>query len=268
MLNQYRSDLAPYSTSLCIKWDVLDAPHVFWPFLHCTSAFLSVSYTASPSQLNQMVRPNECSISPVRPSYVQNTEWPLIVSAMLIRSPLGISLFTSAGRVLKCGFAKYRQTGAKLSNFLSLMKKVSEDVNWYQSLRIVCYSMCTLRFAPGRTVYCMGIEFIYFFSFGHSATTLLLCGASTIHLSLRGEKMQCHIFTVTLWIPKKREATVMSALYVFGIFLFYFKCAVWRSLDPGQCGVQLGLPSCYVQFPGQIVPNCKYWPKSIEKKNM
>lgn len=74
LLKQYRSDLAP-CRSVCVTRGCTRRPTSLWPFyLHCTSAFLSVSYTASPSQLNQMVRPNECSISPVRPSYVQNTE--------------------------------------------------------------------------------------------------------------------------------------------------------------------------------------------------
>lgn len=74
VLNQYRSDLASYSKSLCITWECTRCPTPLWPFLHCTSAFPSVSYTAFPSQFSQMVRPNECSISPVRPSYVKNTE--------------------------------------------------------------------------------------------------------------------------------------------------------------------------------------------------
>lgn len=139
-------------------------------------------------------------------------EWPLNISAMLIRSPLDISLFASAGRVLKYVFAKYRQTSAKLSNFLSLLKNVSEDARWYQSV-----TACAL---PGlhlmnRILY--GNRFFFFLlTFSQNFTTVLAIKNTFL---FAGEKCSAIYLLSLCEHPKKRSYSDVN-IVCFGTLCF------------------------------------------------
>lgn len=120
-----------------------------------------------------------------------------------------------------------------------LMKKSSEDASWYQSLRIVCYSMCTLRFSPGRTVNCLGIDFFFFF-FGDIESQLYYCVRHQILISLcRGKNAVPYIYCHFVNTQKKRSYSDVN-IVCFDIFCFIWMFNVLEAFGSWWTQVQLG----------------------------